>query len=98
MFAVIFRAKPGNQDQKYAQTIDKMRTLAFEKYGCIDFIAANAGDQEVTISYWKDEQSIKNWKNDSDHLLAQTEGRSKWYEFYNVQIVEIMREYSYGAS
>ena len=97
MFAVIFRAKPGQQDEKYNQTVARMRELAFDKYGCLEFIAANDGAQEITISYWKDEQSIKNWKNDSEHLLAQELGRSKWYESYSVQLVEIKREYSHKS-
>ena len=96
MFAVIFRAKPGIQDESYIQTVNRMRELAFEKYGCLDFIAVTEGDQEVAISYWKDEESIVNWKKDSEHALAQELGRSKWYESYLVQVVEVKREYQFN--
>ncbi|PCJ47258.1 MAG: antibiotic biosynthesis monooxygenase [Gammaproteobacteria bacterium] len=95
MYAVIFKAKAGKQDEKYSKTVARMRELAFDKYGCLEFIAASDGEQEITISYWKDEQSIKNWKNDSEHLLAQDYGRANWYKSYSVQIVEIKREYSH---
>jgi len=96
MFAVIFRAKPGVQDDEYSKTVSKMRDLAFEKYGCIDFVAATEGDQEIAISYWQSEQAIREWKSDAEHALAQEVGRSKWYESYIVQVVEIKREYKFN--
>jgi quinol monooxygenase YgiN len=55
MYAVIFRAKPGVQDEEYGKTVARMRELAFDKYGCLDFIAVTEGDQEVAISYWENE-------------------------------------------
>ncbi|MFT5521680.1 MAG: heme-degrading monooxygenase HmoA [Enterobacterales bacterium] len=97
MFAVIFKAKPGQQDDKYLQTVARMRELAFNKYACLDFITATEGELELAISYWEDEESIKNWKNDPEHILAQQAGRANWYESYSVQIVEIKREYSHNT-
>ncbi|MCE2593642.1 antibiotic biosynthesis monooxygenase [Motilimonas cestriensis] len=96
MYAVIFRAKPGIQDDEYSKTVANMRELAFEKYGCLDFVAVTEGDQEIAISYWESEQAIKQWKSDSEHALAQELGRTKWYESYIVQVVEIKREYQFN--
>lgn len=96
MFAVIFRAKPGNQNEKYEKTVARMRQLAFEQYGCLDFISVTEGNQEIAISYWKDEESIQQWKNDAEHTLAQQWGQSGWYDSYTVQVVEIKREYSFN--
>ena len=95
MFAVIFRAKAGEQDASYSEMVGRMRDLAFSKYGCIDFIAVTEGEQEVAISYWPDEQAIQAWKNDPEHALAQQAGREKWYQSYTVQVVEVKREYSF---
>lgn len=97
MYAVIFRAKPGTQDDEYGKTVARMRELAFNKYGCLDFIAVTEGDQEVTISYWENEEAIRAWKNDAEHSLAQYAGQSKWYESYIVQVVEIKREYKFNC-
>ncbi len=97
MYAVIFRAKPGTQDDEYGKTVARMRELAFDKYGCLDFIAVTEGDQEIAISYWQNEEEIREWKTDSEHFLAQEAGRSKWYESYVVQVVEIKREYKYNT-
>lgn len=97
MFAVIFRAKTGVQDQEYIATVAKMRELAFERYGCLDFIAVTEGCDEVAISYWPDEEAIRKWKSDSEHTLAQQLGRTKWYESYVVQVVEIKRQYEFNS-
>ena len=97
MYAVIFRAKPGVQDDEYGKTVGRMRELAFEKYGCLDFVAVTEGDQEIAISYWETEDAIRLWKSDSEHSLAQEYGRAKWYESYIVQVVEIKREYKYNT-
>jgi heme-degrading monooxygenase HmoA len=96
MFAVIFKAKVGVQDNHYSAMVKVMRDLAFEKYHCLDFVAVSEGEQEIAISYWQSEQDIQNWHNDSQHAIAQELGREKWYESYTVEVVEVKRQYSYG--
>lgn len=97
MYAVIFRAKTGVQDEEYLKTVARMRELAVNKYGCLDFVSATEGDQEIAISYWPGEHSIQQWKSDAEHTLAQELGRQKWYESYIVQVVEVKRAYSYNG-
>ncbi|MBL1276379.1 MAG: hypothetical protein COB30_009845 [Ectothiorhodospiraceae bacterium] len=94
MYAVIFKAEIKELDEAYATMAEKMRNLAIEKYGCTEFTAVTEGTQELAISYWKNLDMITQWKQDPQHLEAQKLGRSKWYKSYNVQIVEIIREYS----
>ena len=96
MFAVIFKAKTDKLDDNYDKMVARMRELAFDKYGCLDFVAVAEGQQEIAISYWKDEASIVKWKSDSEHAVAQALGRDKWYESYTVEVVEIKRRYSFG--
>lgn len=95
MYAVIFKAKTGVQDKEYSNTVAVMRTLAFEKYNCVDFIAVTEGDQEIAISYWTSEEDIRNWHQDSEHSVAQRLGRDKWYASYTVEVAEITREYNF---
>jgi len=93
MYAVIFRAEIHEFDDSYLKMAAQLRDLAIKKYGCTEFIALTEGNIEIAISYWKDESNIKLWKNDSQHLVAQKLGASKWYKNYQVQIVKIIREY-----
>ena len=98
MFAVIFKARTGQQDLHYSETVATMRDLAFSKYNCQDFIAVTEGEQEIAISYWLSESDIQNWRRDSQHVVAQKSGREKWYTSYTVEVVEIKRRYSFGVS
>ncbi|KAJ7118884.1 hypothetical protein C8R44DRAFT_982613 [Mycena epipterygia] len=50
----------------------------------------------ITISYWKDESSIKQWKSNLDHLLAQKKGKNNWYLRYEVRVSKVEREYASG--
>ncbi len=94
MYAVIFRAEINKLDQRYSEMASRMRELAINKYGCKEFTSVTEGTQEITISYWNDQEQIKKWKADTEHLVAQELGQSIWYKSYKVQIVEIVREYS----
>jgi len=93
MFAVIFIAKIKSLDDEYVQTAARLRELAREKFGCLDFISLTEGDQEIAISYWESMEQIKTWKQDPEHLRAQEQGKRKWYESYQVQITEVVRAY-----
>jgi heme-degrading monooxygenase HmoA len=94
MYAVIFRAEINELDEAYADMAARMRDLAMQKYGCVEFTAMTEGKQEIAISYWDDQEQIKAWKQDPEHRKAQKLGRSKWYKSYRVQVVEIIRDYS----
>jgi heme-degrading monooxygenase HmoA len=93
MHVVIFRAKIRNLDPQYTQTAARMRELALTEFGCVEFHAVTEGDQEVALSYWPDEESIRAWKMHPEHLQAQKMGVEFWYESYSLQIAEITREY-----
>jgi heme-degrading monooxygenase HmoA len=94
MYAVIFRAEINELDEAYADMAARMRDLAMQKYGCVEFTAMTEGKQEIAISYWDDQEQIKAWKQNPEHRKAQKLGRSKWYKSYRVQVVEIIRDYS----
>ena len=96
MFVVIFRAQAKALDAEYSAMAAQMRDLALTQFGCLDFTAATEGDQEIAVSYWPDEASIRAWKQHADHLLAQQLGRERWYARYSVEVAEIKRHYRHG--
>ena len=59
MYAVIFRATAAAPDADYSDMVERMRELAFARYGCRDFISLTEGDREIAISYWDDEDAIR---------------------------------------
>lgn len=93
MYAVIFTATTKQLDQRYSETVAKLRELAFEKYNCVEFNAVTEGKNEIAVSYWHSHEDIRSWKQDANHLFAQQLGQDEWYEKYKVQVVKIEREY-----
>jgi heme-degrading monooxygenase HmoA len=94
MYAVIFTATTKDIDAEYFYVARRMRALAMEEYGCIDFKSVSEGDQEIAVSYWPSLEHIEKWKGDPEHLKAQALGRQRWYSEYKVQVVMIEREYT----
>jgi len=95
MYAVIFRAEILELDAEYAAMAKRMRDLAIDQYGCMEFVACTAGNTEIAVSYWESEEQIQRWKQNAEHLVAQEKGRSKWYGSYTVQVAEVVRAYSF---
>lgn len=93
MYAVIFSATIKEIDSEYSQRAMKMRKLAIEKYGCLEFNAVTEGDNEIAVSYWPSLEHIQNWKNDPDHIEAQRLGQERWYSGYKVQVTKVERQY-----
>ena len=97
MFVVIFRAQVRQFDAEYSAMAAQMRELALTQFGCLSFNATTEGDQEIAVSYWPDEASIRRWKQHTEHLEAQRMGRERWYASYEVDIAEVQRSYAFPA-
>ncbi len=95
MYAVIFRARVGQQDAEYSAVAARMRQLAMTQYGCLDFTSVTEGQQEVAVSYWHSLADIARWREDAEHLAAQAQGRQRWYAGYQVEVVEVVRQYGW---
>ena len=93
MFVVIFRAKVRHFDDEYSTMAKRMRELALTQFGCLDFQALTEGKDEIALSYWPDEASIRAWRAHPEHVVAQRLGKERWYESYLVQVAEVDREY-----
>lgn len=95
MYVVIFRARVARFDEDYAEAAAKLREIALQEFGCLEFHSLSEGEDEITLSYWPDLASIKAWKAQAEHRLAQSHGRARWYQSYRVEIAEISRAYAW---
>jgi heme-degrading monooxygenase HmoA len=93
-YAVIFTSLRSGYDKKYDETSDKLISLAREQKGFLGIESAR-NDIGITVSYWDSTDSIKNWKNVSEHKIAQQKGRDVWYSAYKVRICLVDREYGF---
>ena len=91
-YAVIFSSTRTDGDNGYDETADRMLQLAEQQTGFLGVESAreNIG---ITVSYWSDLESIKNWKANAEHLTAQKTGRKKWYSSFKVRISKVERDY-----
>lgn len=95
MYAVIFTSIRTGINEGYDDMAARMVELARQQPGFIDVESARS-EIGITVSYWKDLDAIKNWKQNAEHLFAQRAGREKWYKNYKVRIAKVEREYSFG--
>lgn len=94
-YAVIFTSlRTDENDQEYGEMAQKMLELAIQQPGYLGFESAKSAIG-ISVSYWKDLDSIRNWKRHSEHLLAQKLGKSTWYEAYKVRIALVERDYQF---
>lgn len=93
-YAVIFTSVKSPEDEGYAAMAKRMEELAKAQPGYLGFESART-DLGISVSYWKDLQSISQWKNNAEHLLAQQLGREKWYSAYHIRIAKVERDYSF---
>jgi heme-degrading monooxygenase HmoA len=96
-YAVIFTSirTEGNQDG-YGAMADKMEELANEQDGFLGIESAR-NEVGITVSYWRDLDSIKQWKENPKHLLAQQLGKKEWYTAFDLRICKVEKAYSFKA-
>jgi len=95
-YAVIFTSTLTENSKGYGEMAKKMENLAKTQAGFlgIDSAKENVG---ITVSYWDSLESIKTWKQNSEHLIAQQKGRNQWYSWYNTRICKVEREYEFKS-
>ena len=93
-YAVIFTSLRTDVDEGYSHTADRMVELAAEQPGFLGVESARSG-LGITVSYWESLEAIRDWKRNSEHLLAQQTGREQWYSAYHTRICRVERAYSF---
>jgi heme-degrading monooxygenase HmoA len=94
--AVVFTSIRTAGDDGYAQTSDEMVALASAQPGFLGVESARGADGlGITVSYWRDEESIRRWREKADHRAAQQAGRGRWYRAYRVRVCRVEREYGF---
>lgn len=93
-YAVIFTSLRTEVEDDYGATAEKMVELAAAQPGFLGVESARSG-LGITVSYWESLEDIRNWKRNSEHLLAQQYGREKWYSAYHTRICKVERAYGF---
>jgi heme-degrading monooxygenase HmoA len=97
--AVIFISKRASTDPEgYAKAAARMESAAkvFPGY-CGLHSVRGADGVGITISYWDSDEAAKAWKVDSAHSTIREQGRSTWYEWYELIVAQVSRGYRWRS-
>lgn len=93
-YAVIFTSLRTDVNNGYSEASKRMMELVNQSEG---FLGVESAREEVgiTVSYWKDRESVLKWKANAEHLEAQKKGKDKWYKKYKIRICKVERDYEF---
>jgi len=96
-YAVIFTSTRTDEDVGYAAMAALMVEMAAKQPGHLGHESVRdhgaEGRPGITVSYWRDLDSMRAWKEQVTHAAAQRLGRERWYSAYRVRIARVEREY-----
>jgi heme-degrading monooxygenase HmoA len=97
MVVVLFRSRlSGAAGEEYAARSAEMFARARTMPGYVDAKTFLARDGErLTVIHWESAETLRAWAEDEEHRRAQAEGRTRWYEAYEVEVAEVVRCYGF---
>ena len=98
-YAVIFTSlRRDGGDDGYREAAGRMLALAAGQPGFLGADSVRGPDRlGITVSYWRDLESITAWRRHADHLPVRETGRRHWYERFTVHIARVERAYRFPA-
>lgn len=98
MIAVIFEAWPHEaQYQRYLDLAGELKPLLAEVDGFISierFQSLSEPTKLLSLSFWRDEEAIGEWRRIELHRTAQSAGRKEIFDDYHLRIAQVVRDYS----
>jgi heme-degrading monooxygenase HmoA len=71
-----------------------MEALAIQQDGYLGIESAR-NELGITVSYWASLEAILKWKNNVEHAEVRKQGRTLWYQQYQVRICKVERDYGF---
>ena len=97
MIAVIFEVEPaeGKRDA-YLGIAAELKPLLESIDGFISverFQSLTDPKRVLSLSFWRDEEAVKAWRNTEEHRQAQQAGRGGIFAGYRLRIAHVVRDY-----
>jgi heme-degrading monooxygenase HmoA len=97
MIAVIFEVQPaaGKRDA-YLGIATDLRPLLDGMDGFLSierFQSLTDPNRILSLSFWRDEEAVKAWRNTEEHRQAQKAGRGGIFADYRLRIAHVVRDY-----
>jgi len=97
MIAVIFEVQPKPERKgEYLDIAASLRPLVEEIEGFISierFESLTEPGKILSLSFWRDEAAIAQWRALGEHRAAQSRGRASIFQDYRLRIAAVVRDY-----
>jgi len=97
MIAVIFEVEPaeGRRDAYLGKAAELKPVLeAVDGFISVERFQSLADPKRMlSLSFWRDEEAVKAWRNTEEHRAAQSMGRGGIFAGYRLRIAEVLRDY-----
>lgn len=97
-YSVIFTFKlTGVESEVFMNSMTELMELAstFDGYLGEEGVRVEDG-VSVFISYWKDEEAVKEFRDAPLHREIRLVGKKRWFHAYDIHIGKVIRSYSFG--
>lgn len=97
MIAVIFEAQP-RPDGKgvYLDAAERLRPLLAQIDGFLSierFESLTEPGKILSLSFWRDEDAVRQWRNVDEHRRIQRAGRQTIFVDYRLRVAQVIRDY-----
>src|SRR5512147_985684 len=100
MIAVIFELTPApGRKQDYLDLAAALQPELERSEGFISierFESLSTPGRFVSLSFWRDEEAVRRWRNLPRHREAQAKGRAGIFSRYRLRVAEVARDYTLG--
>ncbi len=97
MIAVIFEVLPDPEHkQEYLDIAAQLRPELEKIDGFLSierFQSLTDENKILSLSFWRDKEAVKEWRNLTVHREAQTVGRNRAFTNYRLRVAEVNRDY-----
>ena len=97
MLAVIFEVIPAaGRKEQYLELAAQLRPELEKIDGFISverFASLTDESKLLSLSFWRDEEAVRRWRNLARHREAQARGRSGVLADYRLRIASVVRDY-----
>lgn len=97
MIAIIFEVQPEQgRKQEYLEIAKQLRPLLEQIDGFISverYQSLTQPDKILSLSFFKNEEAVIEWRKLSAHRNAQTKGRTKVFKDYRLRVATVLRDY-----
>ncbi|HJV59733.1 MAG TPA: antibiotic biosynthesis monooxygenase [Albitalea sp.] len=97
MIAVIFEVTPAaGQRERYLEIAARLRPEleAIDGFVSVErFQSLAQPDKVLSLSFWRDEDSVRRWREAEAHRGAQRAGRDSVFADYRLRVAQVVRDY-----